>query len=1022
MAINKATLAKEINGVIEYIYPKTTADMVEYDLSYSVAEKIDIMANDITGVNNRVTTLAVGVGAGTISSQNDAELIDIRNPNAGVVGADTTYNSAGDAVRGQVGKLSDEIAATDKRISSLAVGIADGEISTPFEMEIVDMRSPNTSIVGTDVEYTNAGDAIRGQVGALDEKIKKINVGVNKITDTAPTLGMDSNASGLDSIAIGNCATASAVQSIAIGSQSNSTQNRAIAIGAYSNALGISSIATGYNAVAQNDAAIAIGTDVNVSDFSSGMGYDVNALGPYNVALGENINVGVNSNRSIAIGLNIAMPNATNSIVLGGNTNIDYLDSKGKNKNGNIIAIGVSHNISANNSICIGSRCITNGSAGQIAIGRNSEALSSSVAIGTFNYAPKKSIAIGTNTGYNTEFNVSDLIMVGNNIENDCNNAISIGQDTNVKYADHSITLGSNISLGANSTIDGSEGTNSISIGNNIPCASIGSIAIGNNVLAGTNSVSLGNEASSATSSIAIGYYTRALLDSSVTIGNRAKIDSIHSIAIGAMTNVGSNANAAIAIGVSARISNGAANSIAIGQGATVNHAYCMAIGYGAQTNASYSMAVGHHALAKGNNATAVGYGVQVNSAYSVALGHTIAIANNAKSVTMVGSRINAKSNALGLIAMGSDLSFNGEECENSTMIGNTLICSNVKYSVAIGNEIELKSHNSILIGYCATSNSGNTGAISIGAYSNVNAAGAVAIGHSAESNGIAIGLYSRAINAGSIAIGAVSSGANSIAIGSAASTIDNDAISIGSNTSAGDECIAMGKNAKANTGSAIAIGAGAKAEFTSIAIGCGTNAAGTYSTALGFWATVPASDINTMQLGDNTGLSTLSCRVALSVTSDERDKTDITEIDNGAVEFLNKIKAIRYVFNSRELYIDNENLSDEEKEKKDKYGMCAYDKEAHAQGTKKGTRIRVGVSAQNTQKALREVYGDSSYANIVNDNLFDCDPDTIPEGVENKLSISYESFIPFLIKAVQELDARVVELETELKSIKASK
>ena len=29
--INKATLAKEINGSIEYIYPKTTADIVEYD-------------------------------------------------------------------------------------------------------------------------------------------------------------------------------------------------------------------------------------------------------------------------------------------------------------------------------------------------------------------------------------------------------------------------------------------------------------------------------------------------------------------------------------------------------------------------------------------------------------------------------------------------------------------------------------------------------------------------------------------------------------------------------------------------------------------------------------------------------------------------------------------------------------------------------------------------------------------------------------------------------------------------------
>ena len=33
MWINRATLAKEIDGTIEYIYPKTTADMVDYTVS-----------------------------------------------------------------------------------------------------------------------------------------------------------------------------------------------------------------------------------------------------------------------------------------------------------------------------------------------------------------------------------------------------------------------------------------------------------------------------------------------------------------------------------------------------------------------------------------------------------------------------------------------------------------------------------------------------------------------------------------------------------------------------------------------------------------------------------------------------------------------------------------------------------------------------------------------------------------------------------------------------------------------------
>ena len=47
MAINKATLAKEVDGVTEFIYPKTSADMVEYDANQSVAEKIASMEESI---------------------------------------------------------------------------------------------------------------------------------------------------------------------------------------------------------------------------------------------------------------------------------------------------------------------------------------------------------------------------------------------------------------------------------------------------------------------------------------------------------------------------------------------------------------------------------------------------------------------------------------------------------------------------------------------------------------------------------------------------------------------------------------------------------------------------------------------------------------------------------------------------------------------------------------------------------------------------------------------------------------
>ena len=51
MGINKATLAKEINGTIEYIYPKTTADIVEYTDNQTVEEKLNELSDRVGNIN-----------------------------------------------------------------------------------------------------------------------------------------------------------------------------------------------------------------------------------------------------------------------------------------------------------------------------------------------------------------------------------------------------------------------------------------------------------------------------------------------------------------------------------------------------------------------------------------------------------------------------------------------------------------------------------------------------------------------------------------------------------------------------------------------------------------------------------------------------------------------------------------------------------------------------------------------------------------------------------------------------------
>ena len=56
MAINYATLAKEVSGTIEYIYPKTTASIVEYTAEQTVEEKLqELTLADSTASTNLST-------------------------------------------------------------------------------------------------------------------------------------------------------------------------------------------------------------------------------------------------------------------------------------------------------------------------------------------------------------------------------------------------------------------------------------------------------------------------------------------------------------------------------------------------------------------------------------------------------------------------------------------------------------------------------------------------------------------------------------------------------------------------------------------------------------------------------------------------------------------------------------------------------------------------------------------------------------------------------------------------------
>lgn len=255
-----------------------------------------------------------------------------------------------------------------------------------------------------------------------------------------------------------------------------------------------------------------------------------------------------------------------------------------------------------------------------------------------------------------------------------------------------------------------------------------------------------------------------------------------------------------------------------------------------------------------------------------------------------------------------------------------------------------------------------------------------------------------------------VAVGNYSIALGYDANASDSYSSALGRRaTASGWSSIAFGYFAEASNSSSIAFGSNAIASGSnSIALGTNSDASGNGSIAIGAGATVTSAAPYTMQLGDD--LSALRCKVNLTVTSDERDKTDIASITD-ALAFVERLTPVTFVSNDRVEYISDE---DKKGETFRKYGMCEYDRIAHAAGTKKGERRRCGLLAQEVVAAMQTVYGTDNYANIVNDNFHDLQEK--PSDVENKYTLAYANLVPFLIAAIKEVNAKIKSLEDKLK------
>ena len=166
----------------------------------------------------------------------------------------------------------------------------------------------------------------------------------------------------------------------------------------------------------------------------------------------------------------------------------------------------------------------------------------------------------------------------------------------------------------------------------------------------------------------------------------------------------------------------------------------------------------------------------------------------------------------------------------------------------------------------------------------------------------------------------------------------------------------------------------------------------------------------NEIALGDE-NISSFSCQVSLTATSDERDKTDFKDLDLG-LDFVNALKPVTYVWDKRANYIDKTDVTtyDEDGKVKHKGWDLTTDLDKiTSDGSKKDDDLQVGFKAQDVI-ALEEAAG---YKLSDKTNL------TATVTKDGKqYGLSYERFVPMLVKAVQELSAKNDALEARIKKL----
>ena len=410
------------------------------------------------------------------------------------------------------------------------------------------------------------------------------------------------------------------------------------------------------------------------------------------------------------------------------------------------------------------------------------------------------------------------------------------------------ITVGAPLWVQAAATVDAGTttngDTNTLAVGSGSSANGQGALAVG------------GGSRASGDTAVALAWGSQALSDYAIAIGHSAHVGGSYTYSQGGNTGLGSTAF----------------NAIAIGNTSTANGQNDVVIG---ANNTAATPTAAYYETDKTGNSSAIALGGRI------LIGHDNDATGRADNATVLGS--NNVVNAPHGIAIGQNLQ-SGQASASGIESNNTMV---------LGVNSKALSSNSIALGNGATAgNSTNSG--------NAYGQGAVAIGESANSTAyysVALGHNAQATNAMSVAIGdgSQASGWTSSAVGNGAKAEGYASVSMGVGAEAEkDYAVSMGAGAEASGENSIAIGGkGAHKAVegnevktyyvstqatgtSSVAIGRETTAAGNYSLAMGYLASVAKGATSGIALGDQTttyGVNSVAIGAGATVGTDSYKK-----------------------------------------------------------------------------------------------------------------------------------------------------